>query len=145
MRRSLFVLVTAAAAGALVVGCADDDTAPTDVTLSSVPIPDTTPESAVGPITVDQSANGSTVELILGQRLVVRLPQDPEATEQWGIVDDAQGVLVADGGPESEGGTTVWPFRAIEQGVATLEFVYAPASEPPIEPDPTFVIDVRVT
>ncbi|MFF2086091.1 protease inhibitor I42 family protein [Nocardia sp. NPDC058176] len=145
MRRSLLVLVTVTAAGGLLAGCGDDDTASTDVTLSSIPVPDTTPESAVGPITVDQSANGSTVELILGQRLVVRLPQDPASTEQWGIVDDAQGVLVPDGGPESDGGTTVWPFRAIEQGVATLEFVYAPAGEPPVEPDPTFVVDIRVS
>lgn len=145
MRRFSFVLVAVATVGGLLAGCGDEDTAHTDVTLSSIPVPGTTPESAAGPITVDQSANGSTVELILGQRLVVRLPQDPAATEQWGIVDDAQGVLVPDGGPESEGNTTVWPFRAVEQGVATLEFVYAPASVPPDEPGPTFIVDVRVS
>ncbi|APE36323.1 hypothetical protein BOX37_23005 [Nocardia mangyaensis] len=144
MRRSSLVLVAVAAVGALLAGCgADDDSADTDVVITTTR--GTTPQSAAGPMTIDQSANGSTVELIVGQRLVVRLPQDPAATEQWGMVNEAEGVLIADGGPESEGETTVWPFRAIEQGVATLEFVYAPASAPPVEPDPTFVVDVRVS
>ncbi|MDO3645797.1 protease inhibitor I42 family protein [Nocardia mangyaensis] len=143
MRRSSLVLVAVAAVGGLLTGCgADDDSADTDVVITTSV---TTPQSAAGPMTIDQSANGSTVELIVGQRLVVRLPQDPAATEQWGMVNEAEGVLIADGGPESEGNTTEWPFRAIEQGVATLEFVYAPAGEPPVEPDPTFVVDVRVS
>lgn len=141
MRRSFLVLVALAGLGGLTAGCGDDKTETYDVTLQ----PTAVPQSAVAPLTIEQSANGSTVVATVGQRLLVRLPQDPASTGEWGMVNAEKGILIADGGPISEGNATVWPFRAIERGTTSLEFTYGPSSEPSIGPEPTFMVNVRVS
>ncbi|MGY0500923.1 hypothetical protein ACWZHB_20750 [Nocardia sp. FBN12] len=140
MRRSLLVLVAVAGLSGLVAGCGDDETEPYDVTLQ----PTSVPQSTAAPLTVEQSANGSTVVGTVGQRVLVRLAQDPASTDQWSMVNAEEGVLIADGGPLSEGNSTVWQFRAAETGDTSLEFTYGPSSEPPIDPEPTFMVNVRV-
>ncbi|MFD6395331.1 hypothetical protein [Nocardia sp. NPDC060249] len=139
MRRSFLVLVALAGLGAVTAGCGDK-TETYDVTLE----PTAVPQSAAEPLLIEQTANGSTVVATVGQRLLVRLPQNPASTGEWGMVNAEKGILMADGGPTSEGNATVWPFRAIERGVTSLQFTYGPASEPSIGPEPTFMVDVRV-
>ncbi|MFD4438487.1 protease inhibitor I42 family protein [Nocardia sp. NPDC058519] len=140
MRRSFLVLVVLAGLGGSTAGCGDDKTETYDVTLQ----PTSVPASAVAPLTIEQSAAGSTVEATVGQRVLVRLSQDPASTDQWAMVNDDEGILIADGGPTSEGNATVWPFRATERGTTSLEFVYGPSSEPAVGPEPTFLVNVRV-
>ncbi len=136
MRRSLLVLVAVAG----LTGCGDDKAEPYDVTLQ----PTAVPQAAVAPLTVDQTANGSTVVATIGQRVLVRLPQDPASLDQWGMVNAEPGILIADGGPTSEGNSTVWHFRAVDSGDTALQFTYGPSSEPSIDPEPTFMVNVRV-
>ncbi|MFD3425441.1 hypothetical protein ACFWVM_15285 [Nocardia fluminea] len=140
MRRSFLVLVALAGLGGLTAGCGDDETEPYDVTLQ----PTAVPQSAADPLTIEQTANGSTVAATVGQRLLVRLPQNPASVGEWGMVNAEKGILIADGGPTSEGNATVWPFRAVQRGVTALQFTYGPSSEPSISPEPTFMVDVRV-
>ncbi|MEU4414039.1 hypothetical protein ACIBEH_11025 [Nocardia salmonicida] len=141
MRRSLLVLIALAGLGGSTAGCGGDKTEPYFVTLQPTAIP----QSAVEPLMIEPAANGSTVVATVGQRLLVRLPQDPSSTGQWGMVNAEKGILIPDGGPTSEGNATVWPFRAIQRGVTSLQFTYGPANESSIGPEPTFMVDVRVS
>ncbi|MFD9546381.1 hypothetical protein ACFWBG_03290 [Nocardia salmonicida] len=141
MRRSFLVLVALTGLGGLTAGCGGDKTEPYDVTLQ----PTVVPQSAVEPLTIELAANGSTVVATVGQRLQVRLPRDPASTGEWGMVNAEKGILIPDGGPTSEGNATVWPFRAIQRGVTGLQFTYGPSNEPSIGPEPTFMVDVRVS
>ncbi|TCJ99378.1 protease inhibitor I42 family protein [Nocardia alba] len=140
MRRSVLVLVALAGLGGSIAGCGGDKTDTYDVVLQPTAIA----RSAVAPLIIELSANGSTVVPTVGQRLLVRLPRDPASTGEWGLVNAERGILITDGGPTSEGNATVWPFRAIQRGVTTLAFTYGPANEPSIGPEPTFMVDVRV-
>ncbi|MFD3743077.1 hypothetical protein [Nocardia sp. NPDC058633] len=140
MRRSLLVLVALAGLGGLTAGCGDDKAEPYDVTLQ----PTAVPTATVAPLTIEQAANGTTVEATVGQRVLVRLTQNPASTGEWTMINDDEGILIADGGPTSEGNATVWAFRATDRGETSLEFVHGPSSEPPIDPEPTFMVNVRV-
>lgn len=140
MRRSLLVLVAVAGLGGLTAGCGDDEPEPYDVTLQ----PTSIPSAPIAALTIERSANGTTVQASVGQQLLVRLAKDPGSSDEWTIVNDDGGILIADGGPISEGNTTVWPFRATERGDTALQFAYGPANEPPTDPEPTFLVNVRV-
>ncbi|MFD6389754.1 hypothetical protein [Nocardia sp. NPDC060259] len=134
--RGLLVLATLAG---LLAGCGDDSSG----TSTTIELPTTAPAAAVSPVEVDQTFNGGTVGVELGQLLLVRLPQKPDDTEQWIPVNIEEGVLSAEP-PQSEGDSTVWPFRGIGPGMATIQFVFGPASQPPIEPGPQFILSVQV-
>ncbi|GGN78023.1 hypothetical protein [Nocardia rhizosphaerihabitans] len=140
LRKSALVLIAVAG---LLAGCGDDEPSD-DVSPTTIALPTATPEAATTPVTVDQSANGGSVRLTVGQRLLVRLPQDPDAPDQWGPVNVETGILLAED-PESDGDTTVWPFRAIAPGATTVEFVHGPAAQPSIEPETTFLVQVQVS
>ncbi|MGW6421201.1 hypothetical protein ACWF82_00850 [Nocardia sp. NPDC055053] len=133
--RGLLVLATVAG---LLAGCGDDD-----VTSTTIELPTTAPAAAVSPVEVDQTFSGGTVGVELGQLLLVRLPQNPDDTEQWMPVNIEEGVLSAEP-PQSDGASTLWPFRAVGPGMATIQFVYGPASQPPLEPGPQFILFVQV-
>ncbi|MFE6920853.1 hypothetical protein ACFVAV_07375 [Nocardia sp. NPDC057663] len=136
--RGLLVLATVAG---LLAGCGDDSSG--DITSTTIELPTTAPAAAVSPVEVDQTFNGSTVGVELGQILLVRLPQNPDDTEQWKPVNIEEGVLSPEP-PQSEGDSTVWPFRGIGPGMATIQFVFGPSSQPPIEPGPQFILFVQV-
>ncbi|MEV6213854.1 protease inhibitor I42 family protein [Nocardia sp. NPDC051833] len=139
MRKILF----AACAVAMVVsGCGADDDAG-DLSSTTIELPTTAPQSAAGPVEVDQTFSGSTVALGLGQLLLVRLPQNPDDTESWSPVNIERGVLAPEP-PQADGASTLWPFRGVGPGTSTIQFVYGPASQPPIEPGPEFILTVRV-
>lgn len=134
----------------LLTGCGDDAEDPVvggiDSTTITLPTtaPLSMPEQVPEPVTVEQSANGSTVRLTAGQRLIVRL-RDPSLTERWAAVDLGEGVLATDGTPRADGDATVWTFRAVGSGQTTVRFAYAPATEPPIDPAPIFTVEVTVS
>ncbi|MFC4375014.1 protease inhibitor I42 family protein [Nocardia halotolerans] len=138
-----FLLVGLAVAG-LAAGCGDDEPAPDRVTSTTLTLPDPTPASTEPPVTVDQSAGGGSVELKVGQQLRVRLPRDPASNREWEPVNLDDGILVV-GKPEADDATTVWPLRAVAPGTTTVEFAYGRSVEPPVEPQSTFLLEVRVS
>ncbi|GGK44221.1 protease inhibitor I42 family protein [Nocardia camponoti] len=142
MRAVGFVLVVGVVAG-LAIGCAKDESGDTDITPSSLPLT-TTSAVVAGPISVDESANNTTVNMVIGQRLTVRLPQNPDSLSTWVQVNEDPGTLIPDGGPQADGNATVWAFRAIQNGVTQVEFVFTAANRPPTNPDPTFSLQVQV-
>ena len=140
MRKILFA---ACAVAMLVTGCGDDGDDTGDLSSTTIDLPTTAAQSAAGPVEVDQMFSGSTVALGLGQQLLVRLPQNPNDTESWTPVNIERGVLAPEP-PLSEGTSTVWPFRGVGPGTSTIQFVYGPASQPPIGPGPEFILTVRI-
>ncbi|MFE3541552.1 hypothetical protein ACFXK0_01100 [Nocardia sp. NPDC059177] len=139
MRRTLLVLITVAGIGALTAGCGGDEPTPTTVTLPSNPSP-----NEFAPVTIDQSVNGGTVIVTVGQRLHVRLPQTADSTERWAVVNFERGILIPDGGPRADGAATIWPYLAVQPGTTALQYSLTPANKAPIRPAPSFRVDVRV-
>ncbi|MEV6360117.1 protease inhibitor I42 family protein [Nocardia asteroides] len=140
VRKSSVVLFVVAG---LLSGCGDDDDDDEYISSTTITLPTTATPAAVGPVEVDQGFTGSTVGVELGQVLLVRLPQNPDDRGQWTPVNVEEGVLHAEP-PQSEGLSTVYPFRAVGPGMATLQFAYGPASEPPLAPGPEFILYVQV-
>ncbi|WP_336081227.1 protease inhibitor I42 family protein [Nocardia sp. SSK8] len=140
MRRTLFVLIAVASVGTLTAGCGSDEKLITEVTLPTYP-----PASAEPPVVIDQTVNGGTVVLPVGRRLHVRLPQSPDSTDQWAVVNFESGILITDGGPLADGNATIWQYRTVQPGNTALQYSYTPANKPPVLPAPAFHLDVRVT
>ncbi|MFB7875587.1 MULTISPECIES: hypothetical protein [unclassified Nocardia] len=139
MGRTLFVLVTVASLGALTAGCGGDDPEPTSVVL-----PEYQPADPAPPVLIDQTVNGGTVVMPVGRRLHVRLPQSPDSTDQWAVVNFEAGILVADGGPVADGNATIWRYRTVQPGDTALQYSYSPANKAPVRPAPAFFLDVQV-
>ncbi|WP_280346842.1 protease inhibitor I42 family protein [Nocardia neocaledoniensis] len=139
MRKILLAVCVAVA----VTGCGDDDDPADRLSSTTIRLPAAAPRSAAGPVEVDERFNGSTVALELGQRLLVRLPQNSNDADSWTPVNIERGVLAPEP-PVSDGTSMVWPFLGVGPGASTIQFAYGPASEAPIEPGPEFVITVRV-
>ncbi|MEV0078184.1 protease inhibitor I42 family protein [Nocardia neocaledoniensis] len=137
------ILLAVCAVAMTVTGCGDDDDSAGTLSSTTIRLPAAAPQSAAGPVEVDERFNGSTVALELGQRLLVRLPQNSNDTDSWSPVNVERGVLAPEP-PVSEGTSMLWPFLGVGPGTSTIQFAYGPASEAPIEPGPEFVITVRV-
>ncbi|MBL1079206.1 protease inhibitor I42 family protein [Nocardia sp. 2] len=157
MRKVLPVLVLGLV---LVTACGKSDSEKSEVTASStaatssaVTTSSATPEPAAA-VTVDESANGTELQMVPGQRLVVRLKSNPSTGTSWGIERLDQAILLQDGDPGYEqdpgpsmpgkGGTAVWAFRAVEPGTTTLEMVYARPWEPASDANQRFALTVKV-
>ncbi|MFI6867371.1 protease inhibitor I42 family protein [Nocardia sp. NPDC050406] len=127
---------------------ASSSTAPTSGSATTEPAP------APSPVTVDESANGTELQLVPGQRLLVKLPSNPSTGYSWGIQRLDESMLLQDGEPSyqqddgpampGKGGTDTWAFRAVQSGISTLELVYARSWEAPSEANKTFTLTVRV-
>ncbi|WP_306362655.1 protease inhibitor I42 family protein [Nocardia sp. CC227C] len=157
--RSLLPIV---ALGLVLVGCStesgDSDPAATTAQRTTAPstaaASTTAPDPAPSPVTVDESANGTELDLLTGQRLLVRLPSNPSTGASWAMVRLDQDILLQDGEPDyradpgpampGKGGTETWAFRAERPGTATLELVYARSWEEPSDTDQRFTLTVRV-
>lgn len=114
----------------------------------------TAPAPAPSPVTVTESANGTELQLVPGQRLLVKLPSNPSTGYSWGMQRIDESTLLQDGDPGYEqdpgpsmpgkGGTATWAFRAVQPGISTLEMVYARPWEPPSDANQRFTLTVRV-
>jgi predicted secreted protein len=101
---------------------------------------------------VDESANGQSVELGVGETLVIRLPENRTAGFRWQIEDGGQSVgsLEADAheaaaGPPGRGGTRVLSFRAERPGEGEIKLAYRRPWEANAPPARTFTMRVRVS
>ncbi|QLY30097.1 protease inhibitor I42 family protein [Nocardia huaxiensis] len=161
MRKILPVLVLGLV---LVTACGKSEDKASDATTSSTAAANTSqaatssgttsPPEPAAAVTVDESANGTELQMVPGQRLVVRLKSNPSTGYSWGIQSEDQSILMQDGEPGYEqdpgpsmpgkGGTAVWAFRAITAGTTTLEMVYARPWEPASDANQKFALTVKV-
>lgn len=105
------------------------------------------------PAKIDESADGTTVNLRTGQKLSVALKSNPTTGYDWQVDEVDEGVvrLVAHefqpaSDPDRLGapGQTVLQFEAVAAGTTDLRLVYVRPWEEGVEPQDTFQIHVAV-
>jgi inhibitor of cysteine peptidase len=104
-------------------------------------------------VSLGADADGSQVELAVGERLVVRLDGNPSTGYTWEVQEGAGTVLAQIGEAEFEGsdpaldgsgGTLTLTFEAARAGTTTLVLVYHRPWEADVEPVDTFTVTVTV-
>jgi len=136
-RPGLAVFLAIAVCCATVAGCA----VPTRSKLSG------------GPVRVDASFDGSTVELVPGAQLTVALEGNPSTGYDWKVAETLPAQLdagedtfetTAASGVVGAGGTRVFAYTAAEAGTGVLELEYVRAWEKGVPPERTFRLTVTV-
>jgi inhibitor of cysteine peptidase len=103
-------------------------------------------------VEVDDSHNGNSISLSLGQILVVSLEANPTTGYTWEVDDIDVSMLnqlgEAQFQPESEaigaGGTQTYYFRAIAEGQTDLSLAYLRPWEQRVTPLRTFILHVQI-
>jgi inhibitor of cysteine peptidase len=112
----------------------------------------TTPGGVRGPLKVGESANGTTVDLVMGQTLEVSLPANPTTGFDWayGTPVPSQLTTVSDSyettapaGVVGAGGVHTFVLKATTDGTATVRLGYARPWES-VPPEKTFDLTVVV-
>lgn len=139
MHRTMQVLVVAVFASGimLIAGCAPAE------------IPKPTP----GPIRVDATADGTTIQLAKGAELSVALEGNPTTGYDWKVPEALPAQLVAksdtlestaDPGVVGAGGVRVFTYTATATGTGVLELEYVRSWEKGVPPLETFTLTVVV-
>ncbi len=154
MRKVLLVMLV----GATVLGCGNDDSdsaSRAESVLSSV---ESGPEARTGGpveppagVTVDYFADGTALDMVVNQRLVVRLPADPSTGAVWGIERVDVGILTQVGDPyyrpeptQGEPGVSEWAFRAARNGTTELVLTELQPGAKPDGATPRYELTVNV-
>ena len=98
----------------------------------------------------DEGCNGQTVDLAVGQKIEIRLPENPTTGFRWQLSaeDKAMCRLVSDSfgapsGPPGRGGEHVWIFQAAQPGECDIVLRLRRPWDASTEPVQTFSIRVR--
>jgi inhibitor of cysteine peptidase len=126
--------------------CGDD----TDTTTSGTDTGTATTDNSDQVLVLDESYNGSTMELTVGVEIVLYLDGNPTTGFAWAVTSDGAPVLKQQGEPDyvaesdlvGAGGTYTWKFDVVEAGNADLELVYSQPWDEAAAPDDTFKITV---
>lgn len=111
----------------------------------------TTPPSSE--VEIDESADGTTVNLRAGQRLIVTLKSNPTTGYDWQVAEVDEDIaqptkqeFLPASDPERLGapGQTVHQFEAVGAGTTDLRLVYVRPWEEGVEPEDTFQVRVTV-
>jgi len=107
-------------------------------------------------VNIDENDDGSQVELMQGQILVVTLESNPTTGYSWEVVETQESILEQMGEAEFKqsetgepplvgaGGWEIFRFKAISAGQTSLKLVYHRPWEEGVEPVKTFSIQVIV-
>ena len=104
-------------------------------------------------VSLGADADGSQVELAVGERLVVRLDGNPSTGYTWEVQEGTGPVLRQVGETEfsggdpslvGSGGTLTLTFEAVQAGTTALVLVYHRPWETEVEPADTFTVTVSV-
>jgi predicted secreted protein len=100
-------------------------------------------------LTIDESANGQTEELRVGQELEVCLHESPTTGYRWRLVSGGtpacqliRDFLETPGETHGGGGTHHWLFQGVQAGSGTIQLVLRRSWQP--EAAQTFTLPVRV-
>lgn len=113
-----------------------------------------TPKPPPAPVTVGAEQSGTSVALVSGQDLVVRLPSNPSTGYRWIYVEPKDAVLRVDGpstfetpsagGAVGAAGTEVWKLAPFKPGQQQLRFEYRRPWEQDVAPSKTATYSVTV-
>ena len=105
------------------------------------------------PVKIDESANGTAVNLEAGQTLIVALKSNPTTGYDWQVdeVDESVVKLVTQefkpaSDPNRLGapGQTEFQFQAAGAGTTSLRLIYVRSWEEGVEPEDTFQVSITV-
>lgn len=111
----------------------------------------TAPAPAV--VALSESANNSTVELNVGDSLIIELAGNPSTGYQWQETEGDPALLEQVGDPEfvaddpaamGSPGRVTLRFRAVGSGRAHLQLAYQRPFEPGVPPEQSFGVEVTV-
>ena len=103
-------------------------------------------------IKVNETQNGTTVELAHGDELVITLEGNPTTGYQWEMLPNSEGVVELQGDPEyksggklaGSGGQYKFAFKAIKAGATTVNLKYYRSFEADVPPIQTYTINITV-
>lgn len=107
------------------------------------------------PLTLAKDADGTSVQVTVGQALEISLEGNPTTGYSWEVKESGEPTLKAQGEPayvQSEtgvtlvggGGTYTFRFVGAEVGTAMLELIYHRSWEKDVAPLETFTLEVTV-
>ncbi len=99
----------------------------------------------------NEQADGSKINLSMGQEFKVILPENPTTGFRWNPISSGESVCKLldnafdlDGDTIGNGGSHFWLFQAVKEGSAKIEFVYSRSWEHDKPPARTFTLGVNV-
>ena len=105
-----------------------------------------------GQVLLTEQDNGTSVELTVGEELLVQLAGNPTTGYMWSVTDLEEEYLQQQGEPDYErdseligaGGVYTFHFKALQAGQTTLALAYARSFEPDVPPQQTFSVGVVI-
>jgi len=103
-------------------------------------------------VEISADANGQTIDLTTGQKLVVSLESNPTTGFDWEITEIDQAVIKQSGESEYKsesdllgaGGVRTFTFEAVATGTSTLKLIYHRSWEKDIPPEQEFTVTINV-
>ena len=100
---------------------------------------------------VDETFNGRTIDVTVGQTIEVRLSENPTTGFSWQLTSDGGPACVMTGdqsiapaGPPGKGGDHTWNFKTVRPGECDIELGYRRRWESSATASRTFKIHVKV-
>src|SRR5579859_7680971 len=101
---------------------------------------------------IDDSMNGQSIDVAVGEVIEIRLDENRTAGYQWRLVDDGARVCTRVGdsyqagtGPLGQSGSHRWELRATRPGEATIALAYRRPWEQDEAAARTFSLHLRVS
>lgn len=103
-------------------------------------------------VKIGADANGQTIELAAGQKLVLSLESNPTTGFDWEVSEIDEAVIKQSGESEFKsesdllgaGGVRTFTFEAVAAGTSTLKLVYHRSWEKDIPPEQEFTVTINV-
>jgi inhibitor of cysteine peptidase len=99
-------------------------------------------------LALDSSANGTTIQLTIGDEVRIELAENRTTGFRWSLADAGTPVLQllhddtsAPAGPPGAGGRRSWHFRCVAAGSGRIELVHKRSWEQ-LNPAETFIVNV---
>lgn len=103
-------------------------------------------------VEIGAEANGTTIDLETGQKLVISLESNPTTGFDWEVSEIDDAVITKSGDSEftaesdliGAGGMRTFTFKAAGTGTCTLKLIYHRAWETGIAPEQEFSVTINV-
>jgi inhibitor of cysteine peptidase len=103
-------------------------------------------------LTIDQSYDGRSVDLAVGQAIELRLPENPTTGFSWAVqTDGGPACSVAEGPPApagalpGQGREHAWEIRGVQAGTCRIGLAYRRPWETGAPPAQEFHVGIRVS
>jgi inhibitor of cysteine peptidase len=98
----------------------------------------------------NESSNGSEIELNIGEKFEIILPENPSTGFRWNLVSNGEPAcklldnsFVPSSGSPGSSGNHSWQFQAVQEGLGKIELVYRRSWEQNKRPAQSFTLSLR--